>query len=187
MAQEVRMQTARISEEVFVARDRIVKVARRDVTPLKELAARSRRRRARLCAHPSAQAPLHEMLIVLDRSTYVRPHRHPGKSESFHVVEGAVTVVVFADDGRVEEVIPMGDYQSGRMFYYRLQEAAYHTVLLEADVAVIHETTNGPFEVGQTEFAPWAPPEDDETGGQAYVRDLARRLAATQSPEVRCP
>jgi cupin fold WbuC family metalloprotein len=178
------MRTARISDEVLVASDRIVKVAREDLAPLKGVARRAPRRRSRLCAHKSAQNPLHEMLIVLDRDTYVCPHRHPGKSESFHVVEGALTVVVFAEDGRVEDVIPMGDYHSGRTFYYRLEESAYHTVLLESDLAVVHETTNGPFAPGQTEFAPWAPPEADEGRGRAYLRDLARGVCPPGRREV---
>jgi cupin fold WbuC family metalloprotein len=170
------MQTARINDEVHVAGDRIVKVARHDLALLKTAAGSSRRRRARLCAHKSTQNPLHEMLIVLDGATYVRPHRHPGKSESFHVVEGAVTVVVFTNDGQIDEVIDMGDYHSGKLFYYRLEDPAFHTVLVHSDQAVIHETTNGPFDPTQTQFAPWAPAEEDEVAGRAYLRELARRL-----------
>src|SRR5204862_7136681 len=103
------------------------------------------RRRARLCAHPNPDDPLHEMLIVLDRGTYVRPHRHAGKSESFHVIEGELDVVLFDYDGTVRDVVRMGPYGSGRAFYYRLMEPCYHTVLVSTPFALFHETTNGPF------------------------------------------
>ncbi|MBA4016137.1 MAG: cupin fold metalloprotein, WbuC family [Pirellula sp.] len=174
----------RTSEEVLVARDRIVKVAREDVAPLSEMAARSPRRRARLCAHTASSNPLHEMLIALDGASYVRPHRHHGKSESFHVIAGSLTVVVFHDDGTIDEVIPMGDYQSGRVFYYRLQDAAYHTVLPLNGQALIHETTNGPFEPGQTEFAPWAPLAEDLDAVQDYLRDLSQAIGLDRLEEV---
>lgn len=178
------MQELRTTEDVLVSRDRIVKVAREDVEPLREMAERSPRRRARLCAHPSPRNALHEMLIALDGASYVRPHRHPGKSESFHVIAGTLTVVIFKDDGTVDEVIPMGDYQSGRVFYYRLQEAAYHTVLPVNGQALIHETTNGPFEPEQTEFAPWAPRADDADAIRTYLRELAHEIGLDLSEEV---
>ena len=63
-----------------------------------------------------AQQPgdrLHEMLIVHQRGAYVRPHKHPGKMESTHVVKGLVDVVLFDDDGSVRRTIRMGDYASG--------------------------------------------------------------------------
>ena len=172
------MQTRRVNDEVYVADEPIVKVTRRDVDWLKGLAADTRRRRVRLCAHKSTQDALHEMLIVLDGATYVRPHRHRGKSESFHVVEGAVSVVVFDDAGTVREVVRLGEYASGRQFYYRLAEPAYHTVLIESASAVIHETTNGPFDRSETDFAPWSPPEEDAEAGRCYLRELAEALPA---------
>lgn len=114
------------------------------------------------------------MLIALDRGTYVRPHRHPDKSESFHVVEGALSVVLFGDEGQVRETIPLGEYASGRAFYYRLAEPVYHTLLVQSPVAVIHETTNGPFDRSATEYAPWAPAEEDGDASCAYLHELAK-------------
>ncbi len=116
------------------------------------------------------------MLIVLDAATYIRPHRHPKKSESFHVVEGALSVLLFGEDGDARRAIRLGDYASGRPFYYRLAEPIYHTVLVESAVVVFHETTNGPFDRAETEFAPWSPPEDDAEPGRRYLRELARTL-----------
>jgi cupin fold WbuC family metalloprotein len=170
------MQVRGITDEVYIADEPIVKVTRRDVEWLKGLAAGTRRRRVRLCAHRSTRDGLHEMVIVLNGATYVRPHRHRGKSESFHVIEGTLTVLLFDDDGRVLETIPMGEYGSGRPFFYRLAGPVYHTILIESASAVIHETTNGPFDRGQTEFAPWAPAEEDEDAARHYQRELGSTL-----------
>ena len=102
------------------------------------------------------------MLICLARETYIRPHRHAGKSESFHMIDGELDVVLFHDDGAIREVIRMGPYQSRQPFFYRLMEPCFHTVLVSTPHAVFHETTNGPFDPADTEFASWAPAEGDE-------------------------
>lgn len=176
------MKSRRINDEVYVADEPVVKVARDGVETLKQLAGRTVRRRVRLCAHRQTEDALHEMLIVLQRGTYVRPHRHLNKSESFHVVEGALTVVLFTDAGEIRETIRMGNYASGREFYYRLAEPAYHTVLLESEQAVIHETTNGPFNRLETQFAPWSAAEEDAAGVARYQAELRERLRCWEGP-----
>lgn len=112
------------------------------------------------------------MLIALSKGTYVRPHRHARKTESFHVVEGLGRVVIFDDKGDIRNVVEMGPPGSGRPFYYRLQKPYYHTVLVTSDAFVIHETTDGPFKASETEFAPWAPEEEDPLGRRAFLKQL---------------
>jgi cupin fold WbuC family metalloprotein len=172
------MEARRIQDDVYVADGPVVTLTPRDVDRLKALAGVTPRRRARLCAHRATTDAIHEMLIVLDAATYVRPHRHRNKSESFHVVEGSMSVVLFGEDGQVRRAIHLGDYASGRPFYYRLAEPTYHTVLVESSVAVIHETTNGPFSRAETEFAPWAPADEDAEAGRRYLLEVRRILGA---------
>jgi cupin fold WbuC family metalloprotein len=152
-----------LTNEVSVATGGVVRVRATDCVDLVERGKASKRKRARLCAHPESADPLHEMLICLARGTYVRPHRHPGKSESFHIIEGVLDVVLFADDGTIREVIQMGPYHTGGVFYYRLIHACFHTVLVNTQHVLFHETTNGPFDPADTEFAPWAPEEGEES------------------------
>ena len=165
------------SPEVLIADEAIVKVARPDVELLKSRAPATARRRARFCAHRDTDS-IHEMLIVLSRGTYIRPHKHLNKVESFHIVEGAVDVVIFDDEGKVTEIVRMGDYASGRNFYYRLSQPAYHTLILRSEVLVIHETTNGPFRREETLFAPWAPEEDDAKAAEAFLKKLSASAPA---------
>ncbi len=136
------------SPEVRYATDRIVLVDAADVVRLKGEAENNARRRIRLCAHHSVDDRLHEMLIVHTNDTYVRPHKHLDKSESFHVIEGEVDVVVFDEAGSVTEVMPMGTFASGRPFFYRIAAPLFHTLLIRSEVLVFHETTNGPFRRG---------------------------------------
>jgi cupin fold WbuC family metalloprotein len=166
------------SAEVLYPVDGVVIVDDADVTRLKDRAAGNQRRRIRLCAHQSVDDRLHEMLIVHTNDTYVRPHKHLAKSESFHMIEGEVDVVLFHDDGAVREVISMAQFGSGRPFFYRLAEPIFHTLLIRSDVLVFHETTSGPFRRDETLFAPWAPEESDEEGVRKFIDDLERRVTA---------
>jgi cupin fold WbuC family metalloprotein len=157
--------------ELFVAVGAIVRLTAADLVAVERSAQRSPRRRARFCAHTQRNDLLHEMLICLARDTYVRPHRHPGKSESFHIIRGELDVVLFHDDGAIREIIRMGPYSSGLAFFYRLSEPCYHTVVVKSEQVLFHETTNGPFDPAETDYAPWAPPEGD-ADCKAYLRSL---------------
>lgn len=165
------------SPEVFVADEDIVKVSRADIEFLKERAPATPHRRTRFCAHQNGNDSIHEMLIVLLRGTYIRPHKHVAKVESFHIIEGAVDVVIFDESGNVVEVVRMGDYASGKKFYYRLAQPAYHTLVLRSEMLVLHETTNGPFRREETIFAPWSPVETDTVAAQAFMKKLAESVS----------
>jgi cupin fold WbuC family metalloprotein len=165
-----------VSDEVFIATGGVVQVRDADVALIVRKGTTNARKRARLCAHPGPDDKLHEMLIVLDRGTYIRPHRHGGKSESFHVIEGELDVVLFHDDGTVRDVVRMGPYGSGRAFYYRLMEPCYHAVLINTPHVLFHETTNGPFDRAEVDFAPWSPAEGDPAV-PAFVEKLRKAVA----------
>jgi cupin fold WbuC family metalloprotein len=164
------------SAEVLYAADAIVTVDRTAIEALKRAALANPRHRIRLCAHRGVADHLHEMLIVHTRDTYVRPHRHLEKCESFHVIEGDVDVVIFDEHGAVTGVIGMGSIQSGRRFFYRIADPLYHTLLVRSDVLVFHETTLGPFRREQTVFAPWAPEDGDGPAVRQYLAELEGRL-----------
>ena len=160
------------SPEVIYAGGGIVSVDAAAIAQLKQDATGNARQRIRLCTHPTVDDLLHEMLIVHEKNVYVRPHKHLGKSESFHVIEGDVDVVIFDDAGSVAQMIRMGAYGSGRHFYYRLAEPLFHTLLIRSAVLVFHEVTNGPFRREGTVFAPWAPVDTDEDGVRRFLLDL---------------
>ena len=86
-------------EGIYYSRHEIPLVDETVIDVLKHAARTNSKRRARFCAHPSAEARQHDMLIVSHRDTYVAPHRHFDKSESFLILEGSATIILFDDRG----------------------------------------------------------------------------------------
>ena len=93
-------------------------------------------------------------------------------------MEGRADLIIFDDDGKIANVLGMGDYASGRIFYYRLCAPYFHTVIVRADLLTFHETTNGPFQRSDTMFAPWSPDESDLADCQAYLKGLVEDVEA---------
>jgi cupin fold WbuC family metalloprotein len=144
---------------------------------LKTRARLSVRKRSRLCAHDDPSAALHEMLIVHHREVYVRPHRHAGKAESIHCIEGAALIVLFEDDGSIRDTVALGD-GGNAAFFCRIPAGVFHTLLIRSEWLVFHETTCGPFDRSATQIAPWSPADADEAGVAAFVKRLEGDAAA---------
>lgn len=161
---------------VYLATDPIVKINRDDIRRLVDAAESIPRKRARICSQRANDTPIHEMLIALGRETYVRPHMHPRKTESFHVIEGLCDVVLFDDQGAIRDVICLGDYKSGRIFFYRIADPIFHTLVIRSPIFIIHETTNGPFLPEETVVAGWAPAETDTATAKFYMAELSRKV-----------
>lgn len=156
----------------------VARATRQDVLALRSRAAGAALKRARLCAHRATSDPLHEMLIALDHDSYVRPHRHVGKTESLHVIEGLADLVIFDEEGAIVEVVPVGGYGTDRVFYYRLNAPLFHTLRVRSDALTVHETTNGPFDPADTEFAAWSPESEAVEACARYLQALDQTLAA---------
>ena len=155
------MKFAEQNREVFYATDHIKIVSSNELDFLTDKALANGRKRARVCLHENESATLHEMLIVHGRGAYIRPHKHFGKSESIHIIEGLLDLVLFDDQGSITQVVNMGNYASGKPFYQRLDSPVFHTLIIRSERLIFHETTNGPFCRTESVFAPWAPEDVD--------------------------
>lgn len=162
------------NKEVFFSKEDIVKIEQQDIEFLKARANCNQRKRARLCTHKNTEDNLHEMFIAHTKDTYVRPHKHLNKSESFYLIEGLAEVIIFGEEGNIVDIIKMGDYSSGNVFYYRISEPYFHTLFIKSDFLVFHETTKGPFKKSDTIFAPWAPDENDRIAVKKFMKKLAK-------------
>ncbi|HEX4411538.1 MAG TPA: WbuC family cupin fold metalloprotein [Xanthobacteraceae bacterium] len=147
--------------EVFHNDKPVISVSDDWVSFLKERAENSPLRRSRLCLHRNSDDAIHEMVIVMCKDVLFRPHRHRVKTESIHIIDGALDIILFDKSGTVEEVIAMGPFGSGRNFSYRLSVSQFHAVLPLSDYVVVYEVTMGPYLEGDAEFAPWAPADTD--------------------------
>jgi len=163
----------RKNEGVFLAQGPVVRLSDESTRELVEGLAGSEKGRVRICAHADSKDRLHEMIIALARGSYIQPHRHLDKAESFHLIEGRLDIVLFDEAGNVTETIALAPYGNaeGLPFYYRLNAPIYHTVIVRTPHTLFHETTSGPFVPGDAEFAAWAPAPED---GAAALRFLAR-------------
>jgi len=122
------------------------------ITQLKHSAETAPIKRARVCLHQHHEDKIQEMVIALCRGTKVRVHRHPGRSESFHVVEGILEVLFFDDAGKELERLVLGEPSSGYPFLYRLNTSLWHSVVPVTEIAIVHETVAGPFSTESSEF-----------------------------------
>ena len=167
------MKTTEFNKEVLFSPDNILQIDASDIDELKKKAKKNPRKRIRICAHKDIKDHIHEMLIVHEKSCYVRPHKHANKTESFHIIEGKVDIILFHEDGTIDQSIPMGDIASGLKFFYRLPPDRYHTMLIKSEVLVFHEITNGPFSAHETSWASWSPEETDLDAVNKYIEMLA--------------
>lgn len=172
-------QITEVNEEVLYTTADIATVGPEDIADLKQRARRTRRQRCRLCTHRDAGDTLHGMLIVHGRDAYVRPHKHIGKSESLHVIEGTAVLVVFDDAGNLTRALALGDAASGACFYYRMPENVYHGLLITSDWLVFHESTTGPFDRAKTVEATWSPADGDLGAVRKFLAGLRDRADAS--------
>ncbi len=173
------MLAKELNKEVWHASEDLITVSSVDMATLKQKVLQNERKRIRLCCHKDINDGLHEMLIIHTKGAYVRPHKHLNKSESLHVIEGIVDVVLLDEQGEIAEVIAMGDYVSGRKFYQRIDTPRFHTFIIHSEFLVFHETTKGPFQKSDTVFAPWAPKENDAAAIQAYKKHLMKLISSS--------
>lgn len=179
------MRARKVSPEVLYADEAVVRVDAHDIQELVFEADPQPRRRTRLCTHRDSEDRLHEMLIVHHREAYVRPHKHLGKAESMHIIQGEVDLLLFGDDGVLADAIAMGEFTQGRPFYYRMADPIYHSLIIRSEWLVFHEVTSGPLRRDESMFAPWAPPDDDVAAVSRFLASAEAQLAALRSTKER--
>ncbi len=166
----------RLAEEVYAADVPIVNVGNAEIDFLKNNVYQTQRKRVRICTHKDIEDKLHEMFVCYVKETYVRPNKHIKKDESLHIIQGIADFIFFDDKGIVTDVVPLGDYKSGRQFYCRIPESVYHTFVIKSDIILIHESIAGPFRREATLFAPWAP-EENTPEALKFMENLSKQVA----------
>lgn len=166
------LKLIRAKTTTFTSDTGIVVVGSREIEMVKKAASKDPFGRARICLHFSEKDKVQEMIIAMKPDTYVRPHCHKGKSESYHIIEGSMTLVLFDNAGSVTDHIELS-LRPGAQFTYRVPAEVWHTVLVRTPV-VFHETSTGPFRKHGSEFAAWSPGETDTVQVSEYLNKLRR-------------
>jgi cupin fold WbuC family metalloprotein len=172
-------QRINLMTEAFRECDAIVEIGPDWLVRLKRAALDSPLGRSRVCVHVDDAATVQEMILAMRQDVLFRPHRHLKKTESFHMIEGALDIVVFDLDGTPTRAIQLSTIGSGKPFYYRLNESLFHAVLPRTPLVVFHETTTGPFAKNDAQFTDWAP--QDPTRLRAFLEDAIKAAAARKT------
>ena len=68
------------------------------IEELKKKALKSPRNMARLLMHISSNDHVQEMLIVFGKNALIPPNKSLNKSESLHLIEGKILLIIFDDN-----------------------------------------------------------------------------------------
>ena len=171
------MNLIKKTADVYVAPGPIASIGQAEIEYLRSELVGNAKGRVRMNLHPDSADNLHEMFIAIRPNSYIRPHKHPHKSEAFHIVYGEVDIVIFEDDGSIRQVVALAAGSSSTAFYYRMSTPFFHTLMIKSDLLVVHEITNGPFIKDGTAFAGFAPAEDADLNAiNSWQRQLSDRV-----------
>lgn len=111
--------------------------------------------------HDSPSEPIQQVVIAFQPSTYVRPHRHgPGIWEMFALLDGALAVLIFDDDGTLTQRVEL---RSNGDRIVQLDAGLWHSLVVLEPNSLALEVKPGPYvQTTDKDFAIWAPAEGDE-------------------------
>ena len=130
-------------------------IDKKKLDELKILAQKDPNKRARICLHKNDEEMVQEMIIAFCKDSYIRPHRHIDKSESYHIIEGRIEIIFYNDNGIEIDKVVLSDKIDEHPFLFRISNSAWHTVVPKSDFVIIHEVTKGPFNKNSSEFPDW--------------------------------
>jgi cupin fold WbuC family metalloprotein len=140
-------------------------------------AAESPRLRKNFNMHDDYADTCQRLFNAMEPGTYIRPHRHvePPKSECFMAVRGKMALIVFADNGEVEEVVHFGE--GCDVMAVDLPAGLWHTLIVFDSGSIFFETKPGPYvALSDKDFASWSPAEGAPEA-KSYLADLTARVS----------
>lgn len=154
----------------FFCREKISWLDRNVMEEMQEIS-RQENRDLRISMHVSPAEDLHNMVILQRRETYVRPHKHRSKVETYHMIEGEMLICLFDEKGSLLQRKKLSPQEC---FLFRFDRGMYHCSVVLSELAIFHENKIGPFiREGDSIFAPWAPGSDPEA-----IADFVAELQA---------
>lgn len=164
-------------KDVIYFYNSLVKINKKDLDILRKFSSFNSDKKSRYCNHKSKNSKLHEMIIFHKKGYYVRPHSHPNRTESVHLIKGRVDIIIFNKKGNISDIIKMGNYQSGNIFYYRMNNELTHTLVIKSPYIIFHETSLGPFKKKNTKFASWSPVKKNSN----FLNSLKKKIKNYES------
>jgi cupin fold WbuC family metalloprotein len=116
------------------------------------------------------------MLNAVEPDSYCRPHRHqaPPKTETFVLLRGDISIVIFNDTGGINDVIRLNTMTGNKGI--DIKPGIWHTIVSNEPGTVVFEVKEGPYDpIIDKEFAPWAP-EEASPSAVLYFKELYVRI-----------
>ena len=157
---------------IFYSKKNIEFINYKHINFLKKNVKFVKNKRARICLHNNDKSKLQEMIIILAKDTYIRPHKHLNKSESLHVIEGSADAIFFDNKGNIIKKQRLGGKSKNTDFYYRISDSVFHTLKIRSKYFIFHESTQGPFIKNKTKYANWSPVENDTLNAKNFMKSI---------------
>lgn len=139
---------------------------------MRELNRHSPQRNIRVCLHSGADARHHDMIILQPKHAYIRPHHHPDKSETIHIIEGELGIIRFGAQGDI-----IGSQRLIRSEILRIEDSGFYFLLPLSQATIYHESKPGPWDPTTDSVYPdWAPLEGDELQVAQFIQRALETL-----------
>lgn len=165
-----------MSDEVLFIKDRVIKVDNIMVQGIKKQAISKPSGKMRYCFHENENAGMQEMLFVIPKTGYARPHMHKNVAESHVVIDGEGYCVLFDDTGDIMDSFKISPKHK---FIYHISKEIWHMIVPISDQMVIYEIREGNFNSSTNIFPEWAPKENEIDKIKKYKQDILKRVGET--------
>ena len=142
------------NDRVFYTRENPCELSRQQIFLLKELASLHNIHIFRVCLHTNDQCDIHEMLMVHTVPGSVGPLKQNKSSLSYHIIEGALTIKMYDENGAVlkEYFLGKGALSKANCISLRLNASQYRSVHSTSPFAIFLEVASGPFQDCDTQW-----------------------------------
>ena len=163
----------KMGNEVQFNQSSVIKINNDIIEEVKQKAKENSNGKFRLCLQHSSEDKLHEMIIVRKKGDYGRPDKHLYTTESHTIIDGAMLVILFKDDGTIMEIFELSEkcYHT-----YRIDTDIYHMQIPLTEQVVYYEVKLGPFDEKSNIFPEWAPDSKDKDAVEQYMQKLEMNI-----------
>lgn len=121
--------------------------------------------------HTSMGEPIHRMLNALEPESYLPPHRHTDKEETYLVLRGSMWVFYYDESGNVLERVLLSPSEG--KYGLEIPTGTWHSIVVLESGTVIFEMKKGPYQpLAPEDLASWAPAPSDKEGAEAFMKQM---------------
>lgn len=121
--------------------------------------------------HATMDAPIHRLLNALEPGTYLPPHRHVDKEETYLVLRGSLMAFFYDEAGNITERACLNPLEG--KYGLEIPPCTWHSIVVLESGTVIFEIKKGPYQpLPLEDLAPWAPASSDEEGVKAFMKRM---------------